>query len=80
MLFQGLRGGPIFPGGGGGPNAFFYRNIFNLRCSGGGGGTDPPIPLLDPGYQEQIIHQNNGFLEFKTFRLSPVLKEAIRPI
>ena len=36
-LFQG--------GGGGGPNAFFYRNPYNLWFSRGSG---PPIPPLDP--------------------------------
>ena len=29
MLFKGFRGGPIFPGAGGGANAYFYRNIYD---------------------------------------------------
>ena len=39
MLFQGFRGGPIFPVGGGGPNAFLHRNTFNLKCSQGNSKT-----------------------------------------
>ena len=31
ILFQGSRGGPTFSRGrGGGPNAYFYRNPYNL--------------------------------------------------
>ena len=32
-------------GGGGDPNANFYRNPYNLWFSGGGGGSGPHIPL-----------------------------------
>ena len=53
ILYQGSRGGPslsrgvhFFPGGGGGgPNANFYRIRYNMRFpGGGGGGSEPPIP------------------------------------
>ena len=39
-------GGGVGGGGGGGVGfkCFFYRNTFNIRCSGGGGGGDPLIP------------------------------------
>ena len=48
LYFQGFRGGPTFSGGGGGgPNANFYRNPYNLWFSREGG-SGPPIPLLDP--------------------------------
>ena len=51
-LYQGSRGGPLFPGGGGsnlfqgGPNANFYRNPYTylLFSRGGGGGPDPLSP------------------------------------
>ena len=52
ILYQGSRGGPLFPGGEvsnlfqGGPNANFYRNPCTyLLFSKGGGGAGPPIPL-----------------------------------
>ena len=49
-LYQGSRGGPLFPGGSnlfqGGPNANFYRNPYTyLLFSRGGGGSGPHIPL-----------------------------------
>ena len=52
ILYQGSRGGPLFPGGGGsnffqgGPNANFYRNPYTyLLFSRGGGVSGPNIPL-----------------------------------
>ena len=45
---QRFRGGGVqlvLWGGGGCPNAYFYRNPYNLRFSRGAG---PPIPPLDP--------------------------------
>ena len=30
IIFQGFRGGQLFPRGGGGPNANFYRSPYNL--------------------------------------------------
>ena len=44
-------GGKTSFGGGGGSNANFYRNPYNLwfsRGGGGGGGVWTPIPPLDP--------------------------------
>ena len=44
ILYQGSRGGPLFPGGGV-PN-HFYRNPYTyLLFSRGVGGSGPPIPL-----------------------------------
>ena len=48
FLFPRLqRGFNFFRGGGGVPNANFYRNPYNLWFSREGG-SGPPIPLLDP--------------------------------
>ena len=62
ILYQGSRGGPLlsrggvklFPGGGGGPNANFYRNpCAYLLFSRGGVRT--PYPPLDPHMSNVII-------------------------
>ena len=50
ILYQGSKGGPLFatggvklfPGGGGGPNASFFRNPYTYLLFSRGGG---PIPL-----------------------------------
>ena len=40
----------------GGPNANSYRNPYNLCFSrGGGGGSGPPIPPLDPHMHVQML-------------------------
>ena len=49
ILFQGFRGSPTFSREGGvqrGPNAYFYRNPYNLSFSRGGGESGPLSPLL----------------------------------
>ena len=56
IIFHGFRmGGNIcqggLRGGGGGANANFYRNPYNLCFSRGSG---PPIPPLDPHMQLEI--------------------------
>ena len=48
ILFQGFRGSPTFSRGGGvqrGPNAYFFRNPYNLSFSRGGE-SEPLSPLL----------------------------------
>ena len=62
ILYQGSRGGPLFPGGGvsnlfqGGPNANFYRNLYTyLLFFGGGGGVRNPYPPLDPHIGNVIV-------------------------
>ena len=54
ILYQGSRGGPLFSGGrvsnffqggGGGPNANFYRNPYTYLFFSRGGMSGPPIPL-----------------------------------
>ena len=42
--FPGGGGVQLFQGGGGGPNANFYRNPYNLLFSRGWGGPDPYPP------------------------------------
>ena len=48
ILFQGFRGSPTFSREGGGvqrgPNAYFYRNPYNLSFSRGGGSPGPYPP------------------------------------
>ena len=45
IIFQGGGGVKLFPGGGG-PNAYFFRNPCTyLLFSRGGGLSGPPIPL-----------------------------------
>ena len=63
IIFHGFRGGgatfargvQLFPGGGG-PNANFYRNPYNLWFYRGSG---PPIPPLDPHMQLEIHSPEN---------------------
>ena len=61
ILYQGSRGGPLFPRGvqlfsRGGPNANFYRNPYTyLLFSRGGGGVKTPSPPLDPHMDNVII-------------------------
>ena len=53
IIFQGSRGGPTFSKGGlvqlcpggGGPNAYFHKNLSKFGIFQAGG---PPIPPLDP--------------------------------
>ena len=61
IIFQGFRGGPTFfrgggvqhiPGGGGGQNANFYRNPYNVIFWEE---VRTPIPLLDPHTSFAII-------------------------
>ena len=60
ILYQGSRGGPLFPGGGcqtfsggGGPNANFFRNSYTYLLFPGGVRT--PYPPLDPHMGNVII-------------------------
>ena len=64
ILYQGSRGGPLFPGGGdvkplpggGGPNANFFRNPCTyLLFFQGGGAVRTPYPPLDPHMDNVII-------------------------
>ena len=47
ILYKGSRGGPLFSGGGGGPNANFYRNPYTylLFSRGSVRTTYPPLDL-----------------------------------
>ena len=45
MLFQEFRGGPIFPGGGGGVQMLFCIETHLTEDVPGGGGPDPLSPL-----------------------------------
>ena len=49
-FFQGVQ---IFPGGGG-PNAYFYRNPYNLWFSRRGGGCGHEIPGQDIGEPQKV--------------------------
>ena len=61
ILYQGSRGGPLFSGGGvsnffkggGGPNAYFYRNQYTYLLFSRGG-VRTPYPPLDP-YMGNVI-------------------------
>ena len=44
ILYQGSRGGPLFSGGGGGPNAYFYGNPYTYLLFARGV-SGPHIPL-----------------------------------
>ena len=62
ILYQG-SGGPLFSGemsnffqgGGGGPNANFYRNPYTYLLFSRGGGVRTPYPPLDPHMGNVII-------------------------
>ena len=63
ILYQGSRGGPLFfrgdvklfPGGGGGSNANFFRNPYTYLLFSRGGGCPDPISPLDPHMGNVII-------------------------
>ena len=64
ILYQGSTGGPLFPrgvqlfsrgGGGGGPNANFYRKPIYVLVIFKGGGVRTPSPPLDPHMGNVII-------------------------
>ena len=63
ILYQGSRGGPLFsrggvklfPGGGGGPNANFFRNPCTCLLFSRGGGVRTPYPPLDSHMGNVII-------------------------
>ena len=64
ILYQGFRGGPLFPGvevqhfQGGGSNANFYRNPYNLLFSRGG--PDPLSPSGSVHYHSPASGQCSG--------------------
>ena len=63
--YQGSRGGPLFTylpggvklfqGGGGGPNADFFKNPYTYLVFSRGGGVRTPYPPLDPHMGNIII-------------------------
>ena len=53
ILYQGSKGGPLFPGGG--PNASFFRNPYTYLLFSRGGGVRTPYPPLDPHMGYVII-------------------------
>ena len=64
ILYQGPRGGPLysvggvsnfFQGGGGSPNANFYRNPYTYLLFSKGGGVRAPYSSLDPHMDNVII-------------------------
>ena len=66
ILYQGSRGGPLFSrgggvklfpgfGGGGGPNANFFRNPCTYLLFSRGRGVRTPDPPLDPHMDNVII-------------------------
>ena len=56
ILYQGSRGGSIiFRGGGGGPNANFFRNPCTYLLFSRGVGVRTPYPPLDPHMDNVII-------------------------
>ena len=65
ILYKGSRGGPLFSGGGGvqlfpggwgggGPNAYFYRNPYTFLLFSRGS-VRTPYPFLDPHMGNVII-------------------------
>ena len=45
IICHGGGGVKLFPGGGGGPNASFFRNPYTYLLFSRGGVSEPPIPL-----------------------------------
>ena len=48
LRFQRARGGPTFSGGGGVNCLFPIETHITCDFPGGGGGSGPPVPPLDP--------------------------------
>ena len=60
--FPGWEGGvQLFPGGGGGPNANFYRNPYG---GGGGGGNPHMVMSISNPYNNEVSYKGTVLFDY----------------